>query len=92
MKTAIAALVLLATQASALPSSLDLTCRQVAELVNNRGAVVLSTGPGLYDRFVRDGSFCEVGLVPAPAWIPTRDSSLCLVGNTCVPVNGGGGR
>ena len=69
--------------AMAMPSSLTFTCRNLVGLINARGAVVLSTGPGLFDRYVSSGKYCEVGLEPLPAWVPTQDTTQCFVGAIC---------
>ena len=92
--TAILASAILLSQATAfaMPSTLDMSCRQVASLVSSKGAVVLSTGPGLFDRYVNGQVYCGEGLIAMPAWIPTKDSAQCYVGYTCtVPSPGTGG-
>ncbi len=65
------------------PSTGDMTCRQVAALVKSQGAVVLSTGNGLYNRYVKSAAYCERDQLTVPAWVPTRDSARCFVGYTC---------
>lgn len=65
------------------PSSTTMTCRQAAELVQARGAIVLGTGGQTYDRFVRDRSFCEITEIARRAFRPTRDNPACLIGYTC---------
>ena len=66
-----------------MPSSLNMTCSEVVQLVNTQGAVVLSTGPGLFDRYVSTDSYCGSGLAAIAAWIPTLDSAQCFVGAVC---------
>jgi hypothetical protein len=39
-------------QAHARWSTLDMSCREARETVKSYGAIVLSTGPDLYDRYV----------------------------------------
>jgi hypothetical protein len=87
----LAAAAMLSFQAVALavPSSLELTCRQAASLVTSKGAVVLSTSHGVYDRYVSVSSYCETALVAMPAWIPTKDSAECYVGFYCALPNSG---
>lgn len=76
--------------AFALPSSLNMTCAQAVALVQSRGAVVLSTGPGLFDRYVSSGVYCGSSSSENAAWIPTQDTSQCMVGAVCGPPNQNG--
>jgi hypothetical protein len=71
------------------PYTPTLPCKAVAEMVRARGAVVLSTGPTTYDRYVRDRSFCQVSETLEPAWVRASDSGQCFIGYTCreFPVN-----
>ncbi len=87
LSTIITTLALLAgsgNAALAAPSSLDMTCREVSMLVKERGAVILRTSPTVFGRYVNSAGLCEIALVAVPAWIPTKDSSECFVGYTCV--------
>lgn len=68
--------------AQARPDSLTLSCAAASALVRERGAVVIGTGPDLYDRFVTDPGYCQSRRTE-PAWIPTRDDRQCLVGQRC---------
>ncbi|MCJ2079749.1 hypothetical protein [Methylobacterium sp. J-090] len=61
----------------------DMTCAEAAGLVTRTGAIVLTTGPFTYDRFVRDGGFCPLPTVPKPAFELTRDVPRCFLGYTC---------
>lgn len=68
-------------------------CSDLAALVNLRGAVVLSSAPHIYDRFVQGSSFCVREEYPEPATVPTVDSPACFIGYRCNgngPRNGGG--
>ena len=84
---ALAALALLLTAPAAFaqgrPSTLNMTCAQAATLVASRGAVVLSTGPGLYDRYVAHQSLCPTGDFGRPAFARTRDNPQCNIGLYC---------
>lgn len=82
--SAIAAALLLPLPASAqaMPNSLTMSCIQARALVAREGAVVISTGPGLFDRYVTDAGYCS-SKRSKPAWIPTRDNPQCLVGQEC---------
>ena len=82
----IATLVLLAAAEPALAqraSTPSMSCRAAASLVARAGAVVLGTGPDLYDRYVVNESFCPIGSYGRPAFLPTRDNPQCLVGYYC---------
>ena len=65
------------------PSSRTLSCQAARQLVASRGAVVLSTGPHTYDRYVSGGQACVIGETTEPAWVPTSDSPQCFVGYRC---------
>ncbi|MEP9351791.1 hypothetical protein [Xanthobacter sp. KR7-225] len=78
--------------AQAMTKSAGLTCAQAAQLVQQKGAVVFATSPTLYDRYVRDQSFCLYDQQLKPEWIPTRDVKQCYVGFTCFEPFRGGGR
>ena len=58
-------------------------CGQLAAIVQNRGAVVIDTGPYAYDRYVSGGHFCLRPEIAVPAWIGTLDAPLCFVGYVC---------
>ena len=60
-----------------------MACRSAASLVARHGAVVLGTGPDIYDRYVVNESFCPIGYYARPAFLPTRDNPQCYVGYYC---------
>ena len=60
-----------------------MTCRAARQLVASRGAVVLSTGPYAFDRYVSSSLFCVRGETTEPAWIATADTPQCFVGHRC---------
>lgn len=64
-------------------STTALTCSQAQALVVQRGAIVLSTGPATYERFVADNRFCERDEYAQPETAPTRDAASCVVGLRC---------
>jgi hypothetical protein len=68
------------------PMTLTMTCAQARYLVASRGAVILRTSPGSFDRYVRDSTFCVAQTTTEPAWVRTADVAQCPVGNTCRPV------
>lgn len=77
------ALALVSASAFARPNTQNLSCEAAASLVKANGAIVLSTGDGLYDRFVADERYCASGERGAPAWVPTKDADTCFVGYVC---------
>ncbi len=65
------------------PDSLSMSCRSVQALVARSGAMVIGSGPHIYDRFVADRRFCAVTQITRPAWIRSADTASCFVGYTC---------
>lgn len=65
------------------PSTLGMSCAQAQGLVRATGAIVLSTGPHTYDRFVANRRFCTPDEEEIPTWAPTRDTPQCMVGYRC---------
>ncbi len=65
------------------PSTPDRLCAANRQSVTAGGAIVLGTGGHTYDRFVRDGGFCQHGEYLEPAFVPSRDSAQCFVGYRC---------
>jgi hypothetical protein len=65
------------------PSTPDRLCAANRQSVTASGAIVLGTGGHTYDRFVRDGGFCQHGEYLEPAFVPSRDSAQCFVGYRC---------
>lgn len=84
LASAVAAALLLPLPASAqaMPNSLTMSCAQAQALVARAGAVVIGTGPNLFDRYVTDAGYCQ-SKRSRPAWIATRDNPQCLVGQEC---------
>lgn len=78
-----AAALLPAPEAWARPMSTSMSCAQTAALVRSQGAVVIGTGPELYDRYVNDKRFCYPEQDLKPEWVPTRDQRQCFIGYTC---------
>ena len=80
-------LALIATTTAAFaqnrPSTTRMSCAATQRLVASRGAIVLSTGPSTYDRFVINERFCTPSETIRPAWARTKDSPRCMIGYTC---------
>ncbi|MCJ2034151.1 hypothetical protein [Methylobacterium sp. J-068] len=80
---ACAALLPGSVRAQERPDTTALTCAEASALVARAGAVVMTTGPATYARFVRDGGFCPLPETTQPSWETTRDNPKCFVGYTC---------
>jgi hypothetical protein len=71
--------------ASARPYTPAMSCNAAASLVESSGAVVLSTSPTTFDRFVSSYGFCAYDEYLERAFVQTRDTPACLIGYTCTP-------
>jgi hypothetical protein len=69
--------------AEARPSTLSMSCRQAQRLVASHGAVVMTTGPHTFNRFVASPGYCEVAEWAHSATAPTRDADDCPLGYIC---------
>lgn len=65
------------------PDTLRMSCGTTAELVRRSGAIVLGTGPNLYDRYVSSHAYCERDEETVPRWLATGDAPQCFVGYGC---------
>lgn len=86
----IVALALCSSAAFARPDVTKMTCRDAAGLVDEKGAVVLTTGPYLYDRFVANQSYCGSGEETKAAYVNTLDNNSCRIGYVCADREDGG--
>lgn len=68
------------------PDSLAMTCAQAQALVRGSGAIVIGTGPVLYERYVTGSNLCNPEEEARPAWTRSADAPQCLIGYRCVPV------
>jgi hypothetical protein len=82
--TAAAATSAALSPASARPFTPGMSCGAAASIVAQNGAIVLSTSPTTYDRYVFDRRFCSYGEHIEPAYVQTRETPACLIGYTCV--------
>jgi hypothetical protein len=73
-------------------TALNMTCAAARGIVAAQGAVVLRTGPTIYDRYVRDSSFCELQEMVWPVWMRTTDTDQCPIGDVCRSVEIDNGR
>lgn len=79
LPAAVAVLAGLSAHAASRPDSLTMTCAQVQATVARQGAVVIGTGPYVYDRFVTDGRFCSPTQIARQEFIRTQNAPACLV-------------
>src|SRR5262249_45445599 len=82
-----AAILLAATGlCEARPDTRTMSCQQLLQLIQSQRAVVLTTGPSTYDRYVRQfGNECDWPQMPVPAYVPPRDGR-CPVYKCDAPV------
>ncbi|MFG1319037.1 hypothetical protein [Xanthobacter autotrophicus] len=70
-------------EAQARPDTLALSCEEAAALVTKNGAIVLGTGPNIYDRYVSQIRYCSGAEQLKAEWVKTRDNPQCFIGYTC---------
>ena len=56
-------------QAQGRPDSLAMPCAAVAGIVRSAGAIVIGTGPNIYDRYVETRAFCQRDEEMVPRWV-----------------------
>ena len=67
------------------------TSAGVRQVVTSQGFILVPTGGGNAQRYVRDQRFCLDDQTTKPAWMPTSDNPRCFVGYTCGENNNDGG-
>ncbi|MFG1231173.1 hypothetical protein V5F72_02565 [Xanthobacter flavus] len=67
------------------------TCSGVRQVVTSQGFILIPTGGGNAQRYVRDQRYCQDDQSTSPAWMPTSDNPRCFVGYTCGEANNDGG-
>ncbi len=73
-----------ASQASGhRPDTRYLSCGAAISLVQNAGAIILSTGPHLYDKYVANHYYCSIDQALERAYAPTTDTHRCKIGYRC---------
>jgi hypothetical protein len=65
------------------PDTTRMSCASARALVLRHGAVVLGSGPSIFDRYVSSRAYCMSTEVIEPAFVPTADNRQCFVGYTC---------
>ncbi len=76
-------MLLLPGTALARPDVRTMTCAQARGLVQQYGAVVMTTGRHTYERYVAGQGYCYRPDVIQSAWIATGDTGRCQIGYTC---------
>jgi hypothetical protein len=69
--------------ALARPDTRAMTCEQVLSLIEQSGAVSMTTGDTTYNRLVADRRFCTSSEIAEPTRVPTADTDRCRV-KVCV--------
>lgn len=65
------------------PDTRSMTCAQAQATVDQRGAIVMSTGTHTFDRFVANRSYCQRGEDLWRERVKTKDNPQCFL-NICV--------
>lgn len=68
---------------AARQNTTNLSCRDAAGIVDQAGAIVLSTGVNTFDRYVSNVSYCGTNEIAVTAYAPTIDKDACFVGYVC---------
>jgi hypothetical protein len=82
---ALAGLACSSAVADARPDARRMSCDEAQHVVQQSGAVVMSTGEFTYERFVSNLGACTHGDILRPAWTATADQPQCPVGWSCAP-------
>jgi hypothetical protein len=69
--------------AQSRPDTTRMTCAAAQALVTKHGAIVLGTGPSLFDRYVSSRAYCMSTELTEPTFAPTTDNRQCFVGYRC---------
>ena len=72
-----------AASAQSRPDTQKMSCGEARSLVARYGAIVMTTGPGTYERIVASERFCLLGESARPALAISRDRGQCVVGYYC---------
>lgn len=73
----------LPVQAQRRPDTSAMSCGAARALVQRAGAIVMGSGPNLYDRYVNHRGYCTPSEDIDPAFVRSRDSGGCFIGYTC---------
>ncbi len=90
-----AALLALASAGQALaqarPDTWRMSCAASADMVRRYGALVMHSGPDIYDRYVSSHAACYLDEETVPRWVPAADNPQCFIGYVCQRRYGGPG-
>ncbi len=65
------------------PDTRMMTCQAARALIQQQGAVVMTTGRFTFDRIVSGRGFCDRGEETVLKVVPTSDNPRCRIGYTC---------
>lgn len=65
------------------PDTANLICADARAIVEQNGAITLSTTQGLYDRYVANPSYCGSGERAVQSYVPSADLEQCFIGYVC---------
>lgn len=71
-------------------SAAGMSCSEVQNAINERGAAIVYESPDIFDRYVSSGAYCPAGTYEKTAWIMTEDTDACPV-SRCQNEDRGGG-
>jgi hypothetical protein len=74
----------IAPTVEARPSTEAMSCAEARGIVEQNGAVVMSTGRYTFERFVATPGHCMHGEQARRARAPTRDRGDCQAGYVCI--------
>ena len=66
------------------PDTMKMSCAAAKNLVTRQHAIVLGTGPTIYDRYVASDAFCQADEVGRAAFVRSADNPQCFIGFYCV--------
>jgi len=67
------------------PDIRRMSCDRAQDLVEDHGAIVMTTGRHTYERIVRHRGYCDHDENVRRVRARSRDNSRCFVGYKCVP-------
>jgi hypothetical protein len=69
--------------AQSRPDTSRMSCAAARALITKQGAIVLGTGPSIFDRYVSSRAHCLSTQITEPAFVATTDDRQCFAGYTC---------
>lgn len=73
------------------PDTWRMSCAASAETVRRSGAIVMSSGPLIFDRYVVSQGFCAREEATIPTLVPAADNPACFIGFVCQRQSWGAG-